>query len=113
MHSFIIAITTFTAYLLILTIDIVPYQLENHLLIVILSIESIVSIHSLQLYGTDTVSLWKFFFKEYIATYFFGILNLKKSICIISHQLQKDLKTHYVLMIMHYVLFTMTQLIIQ
>ena len=50
MHSFIIAITTFTAYLLILTIDIVPYQLENHLLIVILSIESIVSIHSLQLY---------------------------------------------------------------
>ena len=52
MHSFIIAITTFTAYLLILTIDIVPYQLENHLLIVILSIESIVSIHSLQLYYT-------------------------------------------------------------
>jgi len=51
MHSFIIAITTFTAYLLILTIDIVPYQLENHLLIVILSIESIVSIHSLQLYN--------------------------------------------------------------
>ena len=51
MHSFIIAITTFTAYLLILTIDIVPYQLENHLLIVILSIESIVSIHSLQLYA--------------------------------------------------------------
>ena len=49
MHSFIIAITTFTAYLLILTIDIVPYQLENHLLIVILSIESMVSIHSLQL----------------------------------------------------------------
>ena len=54
MHSFIIAITTFTAYLLILTIDIVPYQLENHLLIVILSIESIVSIHSLQLYVCDT-----------------------------------------------------------
>ena len=58
MHSFIIAITTFTAYLLILTIDIVPYQLENHLLIVILSIESIVSIHSLQLYILLTQALY-------------------------------------------------------
>ena len=39
---------------LILARDLTPYQLENHALVVILSIESMVSIHSLQLYCYQT-----------------------------------------------------------
>ena len=35
---------------LILARDIIPYQLENHALVVILSIQSMVSINALQLY---------------------------------------------------------------
>ena len=44
---------------LILARDITPYQLENHALVVILSIPSMVSIHSLQLYVFPSECLQK------------------------------------------------------